>query len=43
MKMTDVQNYLFSFFAGVYFPPTDDLDALKEEIRKDLDNGIKDN
>ena len=43
MNMTDVQNYLFSFFGGVYLPSTDDLDELKEEIGKDLESGIKDN
>ena len=29
MNITDIQNYMFSFFGGVYFPPTD-LDELKE-------------
>lgn len=34
MNITDIQNYMFSFFGGVYFPPAD-LDALKELIKQE--------
>ena len=43
VSISDIQNYMFSFFGGVYFPSTDDLSVLKEEIRKDLGNGTEDN
>ena len=34
MNITDIQNYMFSFFGGVYFPPAD-LDELKELIKQE--------
>ena len=34
MNITDIQNYMFSFFGSVYFPPTD-LDELKELIEQE--------
>ena len=34
MNITDIQNYMFSFFGGVYFPLTD-LDELKELIQQE--------
>lgn len=34
MNITDIQNYMFSFFGGVYFPPAD-LDELKELIQQE--------
>lgn len=34
MNITDIQNYMFSFFGDVYFPPTD-LDELKELIQQE--------
>ena len=33
MNITDIQNYMFSFFGGVYFPSAD-LDELKERAIK---------
>ena len=34
VSISNVQNYMFSFFGGVYFPPTD-IDKLKEIIEKE--------
>lgn len=34
MNITDIQNYMFSFFGGVYFPSVD-LDELKELIKQE--------
>lgn len=34
MNITDIQNYMFSFFGGVYFPSAD-LDELKELIKQE--------
>ena len=34
MNITDIQNYMFSFFGGVYFPAAD-LDELKEFIKQE--------
>ena len=34
MNIIDIQNYMFSFFGGVYFPPAD-LDELKELIKQE--------
>ena len=34
MNITDIQNYMFSFFGGLYFPAAD-LDELKELIKQE--------